>query len=174
MTTLQPPAAGEYGPYYAGYLEQVPAGDILEILRQSGERLSGLLANLSEEEANFRYDAGKWSIKELLGHLIDTERLFAFRALWIARQDPSPQPGMEQDDWVRSGDFDQRALGDLLAEYRAVRQASLTLFRGFSGEMVTRTGTANQVTFSVRAFPYLIAGHELHHEEVLRDRYLPI
>ncbi len=172
MVPLVRPAPTEYAPYYAGYVEKVPVGDILYILTQQGHRTLALLDKVAEERAEHRYAPGKWSIKEVVGHLLDTERLFTFRALWFARQDPSPQPGMDEDDWVVAGRFHQRSLADLLSEYRTVRAASLALFQGLTPPMWLRRGVANNVEFTVRSLPFIMAGHERHHVQVLQEKYL--
>jgi len=172
LVPLVRPAPTEYTPYYASYVEKVPVGDILHILAQQGNQTLALLSKVAEERAEHRYAPDKWSLKEVVGHLLDTERLFTFRALWFARQDPSPQPGMDQDDWITAGRFHQRSLADLLSEYRTVRTASLALFRGFTPRMWLRRGVANNVEFTVRTFPFIIAGHERHHVQVLQEKYL--
>lgn len=171
MPSVERPLPTEYAPYYASYLDQVPAGDILHLLARQRDQVRELLAGREEEWGNHRYSPDKWSVKEVLGHLIDTERLFAFRALWIARGDPEPQPGMDQDIWVASGRFEARTLADLLDEYRIVREASLALFCSFTSEDWARRGIANQVSFTARSLPYIIAGHELHHVRILQERY---
>ncbi len=166
------PDASEYAPYYEKYVSLVPAGDVVETLeRQVGETLS-LLRGLDEERAGSRYEPGKWSVKELVGHLADAERVFAYRALRFARGDRTPLPGFEQDDYVRGGNFDARPLKDLIDEFDSVRRATVTLFRQFDEEGWRRTGTASDNGFSVRALAHIIAGHELHHLNVLKTKYL--
>jgi len=172
MPDLDRPGSGEYAPYYANYVQLVPDGDILQILVVQGEQTLALFGGLDDQKAIHRYEPGKWSIKEVMGHLVDTERLFAFRALWCARNDPSAQPGMEQDDWVVQGRFDRYSVADLTAAYRVTREASLLLFQSFDAQDWLRRGTANEVEFSVRAFPFIVAGHERHHLRILEERYL--
>ncbi|HEX8474101.1 MAG TPA: DinB family protein [Pyrinomonadaceae bacterium] len=170
---IEKPEAGEYLPYYEKYVSLVPDEDgIVAVLgRQLGETVA-LLRSIPESRGNFRYGADKWSIKELVGHMIDTERIFAYRALRFARNDKTPLPGYEQDDYVREASFDDYPLGELAAEFESVRRASLYLFKHLNGEASRRRGTANEGTASVRALAYIIAGHELHHMAILRDRYL--
>ncbi|HKG91331.1 MAG TPA: DinB family protein [Gemmatimonadaceae bacterium] len=166
------PSESEYLPYYHKYVTLVPEGDIVGLLAQQVGETLGLLRGVSEERGMRRYAEGKWSIKEVAGHMADTERIFAYRALRIARADRTPLPGYEQDDYVRAANFDQRPLADLTDELAQVRRATVALFRGFDAEAWTRTGTANNAEVSVRALAYIIAGHERHHLDVLRTKYL--
>jgi len=166
------PEPNEYAPYYHTYIRQVPEGDIIKILQKQLEETIHLLKDVSEEKALYRYAADKWSVKELIGHVIDAERVFAYRALNIARNDKSELPGMEQDDYVKFAKFDDLALTDLLEEFRHVRQSNIFLFKSFDEEMQMRKGIASGCEFTVRTFPYIIAGHEKHHQNTLKERYL--
>ena len=166
------PEANECAPYYHTYISQVPEGDIIEILGKQLEETVHLLKDIGEEKALYRYAPDKWSVKELIGHVIDAERVFAYRALNIARNDQSELPGMEQDDYVKFAKFDDLPLTDLLEEFRHVRQANIFLFKSFDEEMQMRKGIASGCEFTVRTFPYIIAGHEKHHQNVLKERYL--
>jgi hypothetical protein len=168
------PGRSEYPPRFARYVDLVPAGDIFAILAEQRALTCDTLRDMDEERAGHRYGPGKWSIKEVLGHLVDTERVFAFRALWIARNDPSSLPGFEQDDWVIQADFDSRRWTDLVDECRSVREATLNLLRGIPAEAWERQGEADGRAVSVRAIPYIIAGHEMHHMAVLRERYAAV
>ncbi|HJU54882.1 MAG TPA: DinB family protein [Pyrinomonadaceae bacterium] len=171
VTTARPDET-EYVPEYGRYVSLVPDGDIVAVLGdQIGETLA-LLRSIPEERAGFRYEPDKWSIKELVGHLIDSERIFSYRALRFARDDKTALPGYEQDDYVRNGSFDDRTLEDLAAEFASARQATVLLFKHLNGEAWARRGLANESEVSVRALAHIIAGHELHHRSVLRDRYL--
>jgi hypothetical protein len=170
--TVGKPEETEYLPYYASYISLVQDGDIRATLGNQLPETLTLLQSIPEERAGFRYAPGKWSIKELVGHIIDGERVFAYRALRFARNDQTPVPGFEQDDYIREASFDACALADLAAEFSSVRQSSLFLFKHLSEEAWTRRGTANDSEVSVRALAYIIAGHELHHREVLRSKYL--
>jgi hypothetical protein len=166
------PEVHEYDAYYASYVELAGVGPIVETLqRQRGETLA-LLADLTEEQAVHRYAPGKWSIKEVIGHLLHTERVFVYRALCFARGEPQAQPGFDQDDYVSAGEFDARSVSSLASEYEAVRGATVALFRGLGSRAWRATGSANRVAFSVRALAYIIAGHEAHHLSIVRRRYL--
>ncbi len=166
------PDTSEYAPYYDRYISLVPSSDILGTLEEQARETVDCLSDLTEEHAGYRYAPGKWSIKEVLGHLMDSERIFAYRALRIARNDPKPMEGFEQDDYVRYGGFESSRFADLMEEFACVRRASLFLFQKLSPEAWLRRGTANNNEVSVRALAYLIAGHELHHQAVLKEKYL--
>ncbi|HEV3471082.1 MAG TPA: DinB family protein [Pyrinomonadaceae bacterium] len=166
------PAASEYAPYFEKYVSLVPAGDVVETLERQAAGTLALLRGLDEEKAGSRYEPGKWSIKEVVGHLVDAERVFAYRALCFARGDRTPLPGFEQDDYVRGGNFDARPINDLADEFDAVRRATVALFRRLDEETWQRTGTASGNPFTVRALAHIIAGHELHHLGVLKTKYL--
>ena len=131
-----------------------------------------LLAEFGEERGDHRYGPGKWSVKETVGHLMDVERVFAVRALAFARGDPGPLPGMEQDDYVAGANFGARTLADLFEEYRLIRASNLILFRSFDDGIAARRGTASGVEFTAKSIPFILAGHELHHVGILRERYL--
>ena len=166
------PARTEYAPYYHRYVSLVPDGDILASLERGRDETLALLAGIPESDAGFRYAPGKWSIRELMGHLIDGERIFTYRALCFARNDSTPLPGFEEDEYIRNAAFDTIPLPELAEEYGTVRQASILLFRHLTPEAWDRVGTANNGVASVRGIAWIMAGHELHHMEVLRSRYL--
>jgi hypothetical protein len=172
MPMIPRPTADEYVPYFGGYVNEVPPGDVLGILERQAVETQALLRGLPASRGAQRYAPGKWSIKEVVGHLSDTERIFTYRALCFARSERSPLPGFEEDDYVAAAGFDARPLADLARELETVRTATLALFRGLSDEALLRRGTANGKEFTVRAIPYVIAGHERHHVRVLRERYL--
>jgi hypothetical protein len=166
------PAADEYAPYYEKYVSLVPAGDIVGTLeRQLADTLS-LLRSVPEDRAGSSYEPGKWSVKELVGHVIDTERVFSHRALRFARGDRTPLPGYEQDDYVRAANFDSRTLSSIAGEFGRVRAATVALFQTFDEAAWARRGAANDNEVSVRALAHILAGHELHHINILRERYL--
>jgi hypothetical protein len=173
-STISRPEATEYAPDYGKYIDLVPEGDLIATLIQQINDTLALLRGLSEAQAETRYEPGKWSIKEVLGHLIDSERVMSYRALRIARADETPLPGFEQDDYVRAANFDARTLANLLEEYMAVRAATVALFRNLEAAAIARRGTANNVPVTVRALAYIIAGHERHHVNVLQTKYLPL
>jgi len=166
------PQPTEYAEYYSTYVERVPDADVLALLAEGPHALEGALFDVAPEDETFAYEAEKWTIREVLGHLIDTERLFSYRALHIARSDPAELPGMEQDEWTMISNAGGRTLADLLQEFRALREANVSLFRSFDPEILDRRGIASGVGFTVRALLYIIAGHEIHHRGVLIDRYV--
>lgn len=166
------PGPNDYASYYEQYISLVPEGDILTTLGQQADSTLSMLRGIPEARADWRYSPGKWSIKEVFGHVIDAERIFAYRALRFARNDRTPVPGFEQDDYVSYGNFGGRSLSDLAGEYEHVRRASIFLLRGLSGEAWDRRGLANDNEVSVRALAYIMAGHERHHLEVIRTKYL--
>ena len=167
------PVPSEHGSYFGTYIHLVPEADIIDLLETQIEDTVRLLSSLSEEEAGFRYAPNKWSIKQVVGHLIDAERIFVYRALRFSRNEAVALPGFEQDDYVDAANFDQRTLHDLAEEFSAVRGATVCFFKGLTDAMMLRTGTASESTFSVRAVAYILAGHERHHIKILRERYLP-
>ncbi len=166
------PEAHEYASYYEKYVSLVPDTDLVETLERQGAETLVLLRGLSEEQGAHRYEPGKWSIKQLVGHISDGERIFSYRALAFARGDSQALPGMEQDEWMAGVDFDARTLADLAEEFEAVRSATIQLLRHLSPEAWARRGIASDNEVTVRALAYIIAGHEAHHLRVLRERYL--
>ena len=167
------PEATEYADYYANYISKVPGSDVLSVLESQRLQMLQLFAGRSERDGSFRYAPGKWTVKEVLGHIADTERIFAYRALRIARGDQTPLPGFEQDDYVRSGAFGDRTLAGLAEEFGAVRTASVSLLRSFNEEAWSRRGMASQKEVTVRALGFMIAGHQIHHRMILEERYFP-
>jgi hypothetical protein len=168
---ISKPGESEHAPYYSRYIDLVPDGDILGTLAgQIGVTLAEL-RKISDGNSLLRYQAGKWSVREVVGHLIDTERIFAYRALRFARNDRTSLPGFEQDDYIAAAHFDLRPWDDLLDEFYAVRRSNLAMFRGLTEEEWMRRGIASDNQMSVRAAAYVIAGHERHHLGVIRDRY---
>jgi hypothetical protein len=169
---IGPPDPSEHDPYYSRYTALVPGRDVLAALAgQIGPTLD-LLRGIPEQRASWRYAPGKWTVREVVGHLSDTERILSYRALRVARNDKRPIEGFEQDDYVRDGPFEHCALGSLIDEFAQVRAATLSLFRHLDEAVWARSGTANNAHVTVRALAWIIAGHELHHRAILRDRYL--
>ena len=166
------PAPTEHAPEFSQYVTLVGEGDIIQTLEQQLENSLSLLRTISPDKGNFRYAPDKWSVKELLGHLIDSERIFSYRALSFARNDQSPLPGYEQNDYVREGNFDSRNLADLAEEFAIVRRATIQLLRPLNETEWLRHGKANENDVSVRALAYIIAGHVAHHAAILQERYL--
>ncbi len=169
---LERPGPAEHDPYYGTYIGLVPEGDVLEILAAQLPDTLGLLRTVPAERETAGYAPGKWSVREVVGHLIDTERMFVHRALVIAREDPIALPSFDQDDYATSSNANERALSELNDELMAVRESSVALFRSFTDEMWLRRGIASGVEFTVRTFPFIVVGHELHHRAILIDRYL--
>lgn len=165
------PEPGEYAPYHDRYIALVPGSDILTTLESQRRQTLILLCSRDDKDGDFRYAPDKWSVKELLGHVCDTERIFAYRALRISRADRTPIEGFEQDDYVRNSPFPHRPIAEIIEDYIAVRRASLTLFRNLDEQAWTRRGIANNNEISVRALAYIIAGHELHHRRILEEKY---
>jgi hypothetical protein len=165
------PNPGEYAPYYDRYISLVPGSDILDTLDAQRRETMLLLCGREESDGDYRYGPDKWTAKEVLGHICDTERVFAYRALRISRGDRTPIEGFEQDDYVRNGPFAQRPFSELVEDYIAVRRAALTLFRNLDEAAWMRRGVANNNEVSVRAIAYTIAGHELHHRRILDEKY---
>jgi hypothetical protein len=170
---LERPGEGEYARYYDRYIGLVPAGDVIVILREQAQATLELLRHVPETGANHAYATGKWSIKEVIGHLADSERVFAYRALRFARADPTPLPGFDENSWMPPAHYHARALAHVGAEFASVRAATIAFFDGMPEEAWTRRGEANGQVVSVRALAVIIAGHELHHRRILIERYLP-
>ncbi|MCC3160298.1 DinB family protein [Hymenobacter sp. 15J16-1T3B] len=175
MSELLRPVPGTYPPYFDTYINRVGADiDPLEMLGVQPTALHQLLAEVTEEQASFRYAPGKWSIKQVVLHIADVERIFAYRALRFARADQQELPGFDENHYADHSGADDRTLASLLAEYAAVRQATLALFRSFTPEQLQRGGTANGNPVTVQALRFITAGHEAHHAEILAERYLPL
>ena len=156
-------AETEYPSHFKGYVALVPGGDVLTVLREQADATCELLRTLPESKGGFRYAPGKWSVRELVGHVIDTERIFAYRALCFARGDTTPLPGFTEGDYVSHASFDERTLDDLAAEFAVVRAATLSLFAHLDSAAWERKGIASENEVSVRALAHIIAGHEWHH-----------
>ncbi len=171
-TTTNRPEPNEYAPYYEKYVSLVKEDDVLGALRRQIDDSLATLRAVSPEESLRRYAPGKWSLREVVGHLIDTERIFAYRALRFARADRTELPGFEQDSYAPAAKSDERSWADLLTEMELVRRANVLMFEGLPDEAWSRRGVASQNEMSVRALAYNIAGHELHHMKIVRERYL--
>ncbi len=168
----EPPAEGEYLAYYKPYVALVPAGDVLATLESQLTDTVAVLDAIGEDRAGYRYAPGKWSVREMLGHVADTERVFAYRALCAARGETRALPGFDENAWVAGADFDRRTLNSLMGELTAVRRSTLALFRNLPEEALARRVVANGAPMTARAVAWIIAGHELHHRRVLQERYL--
>ena len=165
------PEPGEYAPFYHRYISLVAGSDILMTLDAQRRQTMLLLSGRDQSDGDFRYAPDKWTAKEVMGHVCDTERIFAYRALRIARGDPTPIEGFEQDDYVRNGPFARAPLAEIIEDYIAVRRATITLLRNLDEAAWARRGVANRNEVSVRALAYIIAGHEFHHRRILEEKY---
>jgi len=170
---LTRPQKDEYASYYETYVSLISSDDILATLDAQRMYTAQMLAARSEREGNFRYAPDKWTVKEVVGHVSDAERIFMYRALRIARGDKTPMEGFDQDPYVVSGKFNERTLADLAEEYSQIRGATLALLNSLSADAWTLRGIANKNEVSVRALAYITAGHELHHRRILEERYFP-
>jgi hypothetical protein len=168
------PRIGDYNPYYDRYISLIGEGDILEVLEDQAKTTEKFLNTFTEEQGNYTYADGKWSVKEVLGHVIDTERIMAYRALAFARNEVQSLPGFEQDDYVAESNFNIRSLVDIINEFRTVRESNIILFKSFDEEIFNRRGTASESEVTVLALIYIIAGHEKHHIKFLREKYMKI
>ncbi|WP_243301461.1 DinB family protein [Geothrix oryzisoli] len=171
--SLTRPLPGEYAEGYAPYIAEAPEGDVLALLQGQMGEVAALFAGLSDTQGAFRYAPGKWSLKDLLLHLSDAERIFAYRCLRIGRGDSTPMPGFDEDAYAAAAQADARTMADLLADFRAVRTASLTLFRSLPDGAWLNQGTTNNRGITARCIPYIALGHAAHHLAVIRERYLP-
>jgi uncharacterized damage-inducible protein DinB len=171
MASPQFPSPDEYAPYWARYISQVTNADVLSVLRGGFEETLSLLDAAGEARAGYRYAPDKWSVRQVIGHLLDTERIWTYRALRIARNDRTPLAGFEQDDYVRFGPFENCSLAELAEELEAVRHSTICLYRSLDEEGWSRRGTASDMEVSVRALAFTTAGHEIHHRRILREKY---
>ncbi len=165
------PASTEHSSFYERYVALVGNGDITTVLESQLHDVMELLGGISESDAAFRYAPDKWSVKQLVGHLIDAERVFGYRSLVFARNDATPLPGFSEDDYVREASFDDRTLSSLMQEFEMVRRGHIAMFTNLPANAWTHHGTANGASVSVRALAYIMAGHERHHVGIIRSRY---
>jgi hypothetical protein len=166
------PDKTEYAEYYDRYVSQVPDGDVIETMRAQRQAILDLLGGVPPAKADSRYAPGKWTLKEVVGHVLDVEWVFTYRALSFARRDASPLPGIDQEEFVAGANFSARALPEMAQEYHHLRSANILLFDSFDETVLDRGGVASDCRLTVRAILYIIAGHERHHMNVLRERYL--
>lgn len=170
MKNLQ---SNEYPEYFGNYISKVEIDDLIESLEDNLDNFSNFIENLvPESKYEFRYQPEKWSIKEIVQHIIDAERIFAYRALRFARFDATPLPGFEEDDYVSVSKSDSRTMEDLIREFVLVRKSTIALFESFTDEMLKNTGISSGKTSSVRALGFVISGHCIHHQQVIKERYL--
>lgn len=171
MKTDQLPV-NEYSSFNATYIQAAENVEMIEELEISLHDFIRFVQNIPMDKFDYRYAEGKWTIKDIIQHIIDTERIFAYRALRISRNDETPLPGFDENHYVDNTDANSRNIQDLLAEFSAVRHANLFLFKSFSEEQMKRTGTASNTVVSVRAIAFIIIGHLKHHQKVFQERYL--
>lgn len=169
---LQRPSKGEYLEYYQKYIALMPDGDLIELLARHADETIALLRTQPPEIADYAYADGKWTVKQVVGHVCDTERIFSYRLLRIARGDQTPLAGFDENAYVPPAGFEARTLESLLEEFAAVRQSTIALIAGLPDAAWSRSGVANDNPVSARALAYILGGHELHHRDVLRTRYL--
>lgn len=170
-SSLERPPATEYPSYFARYIDRVPAGDIVALLRENSAVLRATVSSLDESQGGYRYAPDKWTIRETLGHLIDVERIFVYRALRIGRGDRTPLPGFEQNDYALTAGSDARTVADLRDELLSLRDSTMRFFASLPTEAWTRVGTASGGAMSVRALAHIVVGHTMHHLAGLAERY---
>ena len=170
---MERPASTEHIPYYEYYVALVPEGDILKIFEDQLADVRAFVESVPEEKETYRYAPEKWSLRQVLSHVVDTERIFAYRACCIARGETQALAGYDQDLFEMNSEADSRTLRDLFAELEHQRRGNLILFRAMSEAAGKRMGAANNDPVSVRALPYIMAGHVTHHLQVFRERYAP-
>ncbi len=170
--SMNRPEKNEYAVFYETYVSLVEETDIVSALEKNLNELQDLIAEVSEEKASDAYAEGKWSIRELLGHLIDGERVFSYRALRISRGDQTPLASFEENSYVANSNFSRTKLADLIEEFSLLRRSNVLFFKNLTEEAWFRTGTASEATVSIRALAYIMVGHVRHHANILRERYL--
>jgi len=168
---IERPKAEEHSPYYGPYIGRVPETDVLEVLSRQPDEMKKVLGGLPAERATYRYEPGKWSVAEVIGHLSDAERIFAYRALRIARGDTTPLAGFDENAYVPESHCDRRGLPQVLDDFIAVRRATISLLTGLDASDLARVGNANGTPMSTRALAFILAGHVRHHMGTLRERY---
>lgn len=166
------PNKGDYNEYYQQYIDQVKGDDIFRILIEQNLESQNVLNSFPESKGNYKYSEGKWTVKEVIGHMMDVERIFAYRALCIARGETKPLPGMDQDLYVANANFNKRQLFDLIYEYRLLRESNILLFGSFDKSTLNNRGNASGYEVTVLALMFMTAGHEKHHLNVLTERYI--
>lgn len=166
------PKPEDYDAIYDGYISLIGDDDIIEVLKEQRKTSEKFLKTFTEKQGNYSYADGKWTVKEVLGHVIDTEKIMAYRALSFARGEKQSLPGFEQDDYVAESNFNKRSLADLINEFITIRESNIILFKSFNEEILIRRGTASESEVTVLALIYIIAGHEKHHMKFLKERYV--
>jgi hypothetical protein len=172
MDIIGPPDRSEAAEYYSRYIDQVPAGDIRQVLNAQLADLTSLYSTISNDKSTHRYAPGKWTIRQVASHINDSERVFSFRAFWFARGYDAHMPGFDQDVAVNAAGADERSWQSHIDEFRAVRTTTLALFNALPADAWARRGVASDNPVTVRALAYIVAGHAVHHAQILRERYL--
>jgi hypothetical protein len=173
-TTIERPRPTEHAEYYGRYISQVPENaDLISVLREQAMETVALLQGLTPKQGDYAYAPGKWSIKQVIGHIIDAERVFVYRAMCFARQDKTELPSFDENAYVDHANFAERTLPDLLDEFQVVRSATIHFAKNLDADSVARVGVASKNPISVRALLYIVAGHERHHVALFREKYLP-
>jgi uncharacterized damage-inducible protein DinB len=166
------PAQTDYDPYYAGYIQLVSGENIVQFLEEQKDRTERFLRSISEDESFYSYAEGKWTIKQVVGHVTDTERIMAYRTLCLARMEKQALPGFEEKDYAVTGKFNSRKYPELINELKLVRESNLPMIRSFDEEMISQAGIVNDKRITVLALLFIIAGHQEHHLKIIRERYL--
>jgi len=169
---INKPQPGEYASYAAAYVAKVPNGPVIEILEYLKQSTYNFFSRITTEQADYAYAEGKWTLKQVLGHMIDTERVFSFRALCFSRGDKNPLPGFDQEEYVAASTFDARTIQDLANEFKALREANVYLYSSFTDDQSQMMGIASNHPVSVRALVYMTAGHELYHLDLIKELYI--
>lgn len=167
---MKRPSNGDYAPFYAGYIKNVP-DDVIKALEDQLYLTNTFFKAIPADKIDYRYAEGKWSIKEIVGHLIDNERIMSYRALSISRNETQSLPGFDENDYIRESNYSKRNYYDIVDELRKVRESNLPMFKSFSEEILDRRGVANNSEVTVRALLFIIAGHEIHHINIVKERY---
>lgn len=162
----------EYNPYYSAYIEAIGEVDLMKTLKKQIENYPQFLASIPEDKLNYQYAEGKWTVAEVLVHVLDSERVFQYRALRFARKDQTPLPGFDQDLYVPQSGASNRKIESIIEEYKAIRQSTITLYESFEEGILKRKGVASNSNMSVAALGFIICGHQKHHRNILRERYL--
>ena len=165
------PVQGDFASHFEGYISQVPEADIISVLRAQGGELTELVKRIPEERGGFRYGPDKWTIREVLGHLADTERVMSYRATCLARGEQNELPGFDENEYVRTANFDQWTLADLAAQFESLRKANISMLEHLDSEAWKRRGIVNRNMITVPAIAWVMAGHVRHHVRILKERY---
>ncbi len=169
---MKRPSENDYPLYYKGYIESVPGEDVISVLEQQLKDADSFFNSMHASKENFAYAEGKWTVKEVIGHMVDVERVMAYRALAIARAEKKHIPGFDENDYVRAGNFSERSIQSLADEFRLLRGSNIILFKSFNDEALLRRGIANEYKITVTAIIFIIAGHYAHHINIIKQRYL--